>query len=195
MLVHGFLQISEGIFFVTQGHVDEREVPGRNETTLGRILESVQDLQRFASISGIGARLGQISQHNTFIAGQRTGSFELRSCLLILAGFQKNHAEIQPRRGVTGIHLHSLFALLDGEIVMPRLVGDPPYNRIDNHGQGVEFLGALDLRQRFRMAGRGHEIDAIEVMSCGVVRIELDGAAEFLFGAIPVPVVKEGRIR
>src|SRR5207253_6614482 len=84
----------------------------------------------------------------------RTGSFELRSCLLILAGFQKNHAEIQPRRGVTGIHLYSLFALLDGEIVMPRLVGDPPYNRIDNHGQGVEFLGALDLRQRFRMAGR-----------------------------------------
>src|SRR5207245_1920943 len=125
----------------------------------------------------------------------RTGSFELRSCLLILAGFQKNHAEIQPRRGVTGIHLYSLFALLDGEIVMPRLVGDPPYNRIDNHGQGVEFLGALDLRQRFRMAGRGPEIDAIEVMSCCAVRIELDGAAEFLSRAIPVPVVKEGRIR
>ena len=65
------------------------------------------------------------------------------------------------------------------------------YIGVDNDGERIELERAADFGDAFVRALHGHEVIGVPMMGGGVVGVELDGAAKFLFGRSGIPVIKQ----
>ena len=62
---------------------------------------------------------------------------------------------------------------------------------LDDQGERIQFLGALQFRDRFFMAPfRAQQQIAVPMVSLGEIRIQFNRPVKLLLGALPIPIMQ-----
>src|SRR5579863_7327300 len=175
------------VLLVEAGISDAQQRDGIHVGCVAGLLELAKGFPRLGLLAGAAIDVG-------LVCGD-PGPFAVAPPLIeagqrfrVLAGFDvgpNNH--VGAGRG--GLDIEHGLEAGDGAVVLARVVVDGAIVGGDDGGKRIELSGALAFCQRFGKAALICQALGQPVMRSGVVGIELDGAAIFLLGGLPVPVV------
>ena len=90
-------------------------------------------------------------------------------------------AQLDVGIGEVRIHLHRFFQLLDGSVILPRIGQDLAEVGLVLQIQGIEFDGAPQMGQGFRVTRLPRQEEPVPVMAVRKIGIEFKGPLEFGF--------------
>ena len=132
--------------------------------------------------------------HDGMVAGEFAALGELLQGFGIhfLLAIRGSEPDIGQRIG--GILLNGAAALVDGSVVIFRVVFNLRTHGIEQRGNRVEFECAGVFLERLRQAIAHEAIMAVPEMRSGIIGAECQGLLKFPLRGIEIPVVTEGHV-